>query len=87
MIVFNFLACIVSELISETKCGLLVKYDNMKQINQAIITLRNCADFRTRLGNNGRRAFLEKYKWDNMEIKLLEIKLFGTYNTLLHTIG
>lgn len=69
---------IAHEIINETECGILVQYDNTKQIKQAIISLRDNQELRTRLGNNGRRAYLEKYNWKNMEKKL-----FITYDTLL----
>ena len=64
---------IADEIISETGCGLLVNYHNVKEIRQAIITLRDSPELRTRLGNNGRRAFLDKYNWKVMEDRLLKI--------------
>ena len=72
---------IVDEIINETGCGILVEYDNTKQIKEAIIVLRDNPEVRTRLGNNGRRAFLEKYNWMAMEDKL-----FKSYETLLSGI-
>jgi glycosyltransferase involved in cell wall biosynthesis len=69
---------IAHELIRETGSGLLVEYDNDKQIKQAIITLRDNHDLRSKLGKNGRRAFIEKYNWPMMEVKLLK-----SYETLL----
>ena len=64
---------IADEIISETGCGLLVNYHNVKEIRQAIITLRDNPELRTRLGNNGRRAFLENNNWKVMEDRLLRI--------------
>jgi len=64
---------IAGEIIRETECGLLVNYHNLKEIRQAIITLRDNPELRTRLGNNGRKAFLEKYNWKTMEDRLLKI--------------
>ena len=72
---------IAHEIINETGCGILVEYDNTKQIKEAIIVLRDNPELRTRLGNNGRRAFLEKYNWMTMEDKL-----FKSYETLLSGI-
>ena len=69
---------IAHEIINETECGVLVQYESTKQIRQAIISLRDNPELRTRLGNNGRRAYLEKYNWKSMEKKL-----FKTYDTLL----
>lgn len=59
------------DLVNDTKCGLIVEYGNMKQIKQAIVTLRDDLDLRRLCGTNGRKAFLEKYNWDKMEEKLL----------------
>ena len=72
---------IAHEIINETECGILVEYDNVKQIKQAIIALRDNPELRTRLGNNGRRAFLEKYNWMAMEDRLFKI-----YDTLFSGI-
>jgi glycosyltransferase involved in cell wall biosynthesis len=65
-------------LVKEIDCGIIVDYDNLDEIRNAIITLRDRSDLRRRLGENGRKAFVEKYNWNNMEIKLYEI-----YNNLL----
>jgi len=69
---------IAQEVISETGCGIIVGYENVSQIKETIITLRDNPELRTRLGNNGRRAFLEKYNW-----MIMENKLFKNYETLL----
>jgi glycosyltransferase involved in cell wall biosynthesis len=72
---------IAHEIINETGCGIIVQYDNVKQIKEAIVALRDNPEFRTRLGNNGRRAFLEKYNWMAMENRLFKI-----YDTLFSGI-
>jgi glycosyltransferase involved in cell wall biosynthesis len=59
-------------LVRETDCGIIVEY-NVNHVRDAIIKLRDDPELRTRLGNNGRRAFVEKYNWDNMEKKLYQI--------------
>lgn len=63
---------IAHEIIKETGCGILVDHDKPRQIKDAIITLRDNPELRMKLGNNGRRAFLEKYNWTVMEDKLLK---------------
>ena len=63
---------IANEFIKETECGVLVEYDNDKQIKEAIITLRDNPSVREKLGQNGRKAFEEKYNWPMMEEKLLK---------------
>jgi glycosyltransferase involved in cell wall biosynthesis len=59
-------------LIREIDCGLIVDYDT-SQVRNAIINLRNDSGLRTRLGNNGRKAYVEKYNWDSMEKELYRI--------------
>jgi glycosyltransferase involved in cell wall biosynthesis len=49
----------------------------VQQIRAAVTSLRNL-EMRTRLGRNGRAAFLEKYNWTKMEEKLFEV-----YETLI----
>jgi len=73
---------IAHEIIHETEGGLLVEYENVNQIKEAIIALRDNIELRTTLGNNGRRAFLEKYNW-----KVMENRLLKSYQALIPTIG
>ena len=72
---------IAHEIIKETGCGILVDYENVKQIKEAIISLRDNPELCTKLGENGRRAFLEKYNWMIMEEKLLK-----SYESLFSSI-
>jgi glycosyltransferase involved in cell wall biosynthesis len=65
-------------LVREIECGIIVEYNNINQVREAIIRLRDNSELRKKLGENGRKAFVEKYNWDNMEKKLYEI-----YNNLL----
>lgn len=67
------------ELVNDTKCGLIVEYENVEQIKQAIMTLRDNPEMRRFFGTNGRNTFLEKYNWTKMEEKLLR-----TYEVLLN---
>jgi glycosyltransferase involved in cell wall biosynthesis len=61
-----------TDLVREVECGITVEY-NVQQVRDAIIKLRDDSELRTRLGSNGRKAFVEKYNWDNMEKKLYQI--------------
>ena len=65
-------------LVKKIDCGIIVQY-NTDQVRDAIIKLRDDPELRTRLGNNGRKAFVEKYNWESMEKKLYQI-----YNNLLN---
>jgi glycosyltransferase involved in cell wall biosynthesis len=70
---------VAQEIVNETECGIIVEYDNMEQIREAIITLRDNPELRKRLGANGRKAFLEKYNWN-----LMEQRLYNVYDSLLN---
>lgn len=62
------------ELVNNTKCGIIVEYDNVAQIKEAIITLRDNPELRRLYGSNGRKGFLEKYNWAKMEQKLYDFR-------------
>lgn len=64
---------VAQELINELDCGVIVEYDNVFQISQAIQNLKDNSELRARLGRNGRRAFEEKYNWNRMEQNLFQI--------------
>ena len=65
---------IATELVKETKCGVIVKnYDDVDEIRKAIISLRYDHELRKTLGYNGRKAFLQKYNWHIMENKLYDL--------------
>lgn len=61
------------DLVSEIGYGIVVDYDNIEEIKSAITTLRDDVEFRRKLGNNGRRAFVQKYNWVRMEEKLYDV--------------
>jgi len=58
---------------TEVGCGIIVDYNNIDQIKEAIILLRDNEILRRKMGHNARRAFEEKYNWNRMEEKLYEI--------------
>jgi glycosyltransferase involved in cell wall biosynthesis len=61
-----------SDFVNEIGFGIIVEYGNVEQIRSAIITLRDNPELRKRLGDNGRKAFVEKYNWGIMEQKLYD---------------
>lgn len=67
------------DLVNETKCGLVVEYENVEQLKKAIFTLRDNLVLRRQLGDNGRKAYVEKYNWAKMEERLLR-----TYQLLMN---
>jgi glycosyltransferase involved in cell wall biosynthesis len=70
---------VAPEIVSETGCGIIVEYDNAEQIKGTIIKLRDDPKLRKILGENGRKAFLEKYNW-----KIMEKRLYNIYDRLLN---
>jgi glycosyltransferase involved in cell wall biosynthesis len=65
---------IASEMVNDTKCGILVKnYYDVKEITDAIITLRDDNKLRKTLGENGRKAFLQRFNWHIMECRLYNL--------------
>jgi glycosyltransferase involved in cell wall biosynthesis len=64
---------VASELVNEVGSGIIVKYNDVRQIRKAIVTLRDDVELRRRLGQNARKAFLEKYSWSKMEEQLFKI--------------
>jgi glycosyltransferase involved in cell wall biosynthesis len=66
------------EFVKEIGFGITVDYDNIDEIRSALISLRDNPELCKTLGNNGRRAFLEKYNW-----KETEKELYRVYDNLL----
>jgi glycosyltransferase involved in cell wall biosynthesis len=62
-----------SDFVNQIGFGIIVEYGNIEQIRSAIITLRDNPELRKRLGDNGRKAFVEKYNWGIMEQKLYKV--------------
>lgn len=61
------------KIIVENNCGLLVDPLNSKAIAKAITYLIENPELREQMGDNGRRAVLEKYSWEKDSKKLLKI--------------
>jgi glycosyltransferase involved in cell wall biosynthesis len=64
---------IAQEIVTETGCGLIVEYDNVDDIRQTILKLKDDRQLRQSLGENGRRSFLHQYNWHIMEQRLYKI--------------
>jgi glycosyltransferase involved in cell wall biosynthesis len=62
-----------ADVINEVGCGIMVDYNDKNQIKDAVVRLRDNRDLRRKLGNNGRKAFLQKYNWNIMEDELYKI--------------
>ena len=61
----------IRRVVSDAECGLLVDPTNPDAIAGAIIYLMEHPEEAQRMGENGRRAVLEKYNWEEMEGRLL----------------
>jgi glycosyltransferase involved in cell wall biosynthesis len=62
-----------SEIVLKEKCGLAVDARDIKQIENAIIKLRDDPDLCIKLGNNARNAYLYRYSWEIMKERLLKL--------------
>ncbi len=70
----------MANIVEKEKCGIVVPYGDVQKIRETIIMLKNDLDLRRRLGENGRRAYEERYGWKRMENKLLD-----AYEFLMNT--
>jgi len=77
---FESMACgiplitnVASQIVNEIDSGIIVEYNDVEQIKEAIVKLRDDSELRRRLGLNARKAFLEKYSWSKMEEELFKI--------------
>ena len=61
------------EIIDEWKCGIYVNPHDIKAIRDAINCLIKNKDIAKKMGDNGRRAVIEKYNWNTQEKILLEM--------------
>jgi glycosyltransferase involved in cell wall biosynthesis len=62
-----------ADLVKEINFGILVEYKDIAKIRLAITSLRDNHHFRRSLGENGRKAFLDKYNWQNVEKELYRV--------------
>jgi glycosyltransferase involved in cell wall biosynthesis len=65
------------EIIDGNECGLCVDPSNPQKIADAIMIILENPDLAERMGQNGRKAIIEKYNWNNEAAKLVSI-----YNNL-----
>jgi glycosyltransferase involved in cell wall biosynthesis len=57
----------------ENNCGLVVDTNNIEEIKEAIMKLRDNPKLCKELGANGRKAYEERYSWEIMERRLLAL--------------
>ena len=61
------------EIVEENQCGICVDQNDPEAIASAISHFHDNPDEVVRMGNNGRRAVEEKYRWDREATKLLSL--------------
>lgn len=61
------------EIIEEWKCGICVNPHDIESISEAIKYLIKNKDVAKEMGNNGRKAVMEKYNWKTQEKTLLKM--------------
>lgn len=64
---------IYRDIMKEYKCGILVDPLNKEQIKEAIEYLTTHKEEAWRMGQEGRRAVIEKYSWNALSVRFLEI--------------
>jgi glycosyltransferase involved in cell wall biosynthesis len=70
---------VCKEIVNESGCGLVVEY-NLKSVKEALQYFISHPEVRKKMGENGRRAFEEKYNWNLMEKKILKLLMLLTHN-------
>ncbi len=63
-------------------CGVVVDANNIKEIKEAIIKLRDNPELCEELGANARKAYEERYSWEIMEERLVDL-----YRELIGEVG
>jgi glycosyltransferase involved in cell wall biosynthesis len=61
----------MTNIVKEENCGLIVPYGDIEAIKVAMLELKNSPQLRRRLGENGRKAYNEKYGWEIMTGRLV----------------
>ena len=60
-----------SGIVKKENCGIVVPYGDVSAIKEAIFRLKNNPELRRKLGENGRRAYENRYSWEIMKERLI----------------
>ena len=63
----------MANIVRKEKCGIVIPYGNEEALIWAISRLKEDQGLRQRLGDNGRKAYEDKYNWTIMESRLNSI--------------
>lgn len=67
--------------VAKAKCGILVDPNNIAEIREAILFLKENKSMRNQLGRNGRKAYESIYSWEIMKQRLLNLYCKILYKT------
>lgn len=68
----------MANIVKNENCGVIIPFRNKEALKESISCLKEDRDLQQKLGNNGRKAYENKYKWTIMEERLINI-----YNQVL----
>ena len=63
----------MADIVRKEKCGIVIPYGNEEALIWAVSRLKDDLSLQKRLGNNGRKAYENKYNWKIMENRLNSI--------------
>jgi len=72
----------MANIVRKENCGIIIPYGNKESLIEAISCLKDNKGLRKRLGDNGRKAYENKYNW-----KIMENRLNGIYHQVLDGKG
>lgn len=61
----------MTKIVKDSNCGVIVQYGNIEEIKQAILKLKDNPLLCNTFGENGRKAYEQKYSWTIMEKRLV----------------
>lgn len=68
----------MADIVRKENCGIIVPYNDVLALKNAIFDLKNNPEIGKKLGEHGRNAFEREYNWEIMEERLLNL-----YNNLI----
>lgn len=63
----------MANIVRKENCGFVVPYGDIKSIRETLVNLKNNSHLCEELGNNGIKAYRDKYSWEIMEARLVNV--------------
>jgi glycosyltransferase involved in cell wall biosynthesis len=63
----------LKRMVNESECGLIYEYDNAQDLADKVIQLYKNEKLKKEMGENGKKAVIEKYNWENTSKNLIEL--------------